>query len=257
MQPAWLHILPGRQFEGSPEVANCNWVTDLFWPSIFWPVDTKGRRNSIWNTFYQVPPSSGWCVTSMVYLFGPEMIKGRRRKTEYSNLKIRVNSPTRVLATFSTSLMLTASLCPLLVGSLLPGPLRSGSTRSLLSLLPVLSSEVIGCSTAVLNIGQKEVAPVRSSSTRSGALFASLTFGCESWLLNITRKQERCSSTIFNADWLHWFKEFLKAGQQAQNYIIGQKNIERFWPLRRSHFYKKNRVIYSYSLLLIAILFYG
>ena len=86
--------------------------------------------------------------------------------------------------------MLTASSCPLLVGSLLPGSLRSGSTRSLLSLLPVLRSDVIGCSTAVLNIGQKEVAPVRSSSARSGALFSCLAFGGESCLLNITRKEE-------------------------------------------------------------------
>ena len=77
----------------------------------------------------------------------------KKEKTMFPfNLKIRVNSSTRVPATFSTSLMLTASLCPLLLLSLLPGSLWSGSTRSLLSLLPVLSSGVIGCSTAVLNI---------------------------------------------------------------------------------------------------------
>ena len=146
MQPAWLHILPGRQFEGSPEVAN--WVTDLFWPSIFWPVDTKGRRNSktlhsIWITFYQVLPSSGWCVISNKHghFWTRDDQRQKKEKTMFpSNLKIRVNSSTRVPATFSTSLMLTASLCPLQVGSL-----RSGSTRSLLSLLPVLRSDVIGC----------------------------------------------------------------------------------------------------------------
>ena len=91
-------------------------------------------------------PSSGWCFTSIVYLFWTRDDQMQKENGMFPfNLKIRVNLSTRVPATFSTSLMLTASLCPLLVGSLLPVPLWSGSTRSLLSLLPVLRSDVIGC----------------------------------------------------------------------------------------------------------------